>query len=351
MENLATTAYALGLDIAKDSIAVCLTEIFDNKSHRIKASCTITNNLKGFDTLLNWLQKHCKHPVQIHCFLEATGVYYETCAYFLFHKDFQVYVLLPQKVKHFIRSLGVQTKNDTIDAKCLALMIFNPVLRPWKPISSSVYQIRQVNRQLQAIIKQKTQLSNQLHALNYSQFQNPVLLELMQNQLKNIEQQMIALQQELKNLVNQDKELAEKVNRIAQIKGVGIFTIITLLAETNGFVFFENAKQLCSYAGYDIVENQSGKKSGRTRISKHGNHQIRKVLHFPALSVVRYEIEPFKTLFDRLYQKNQIKMKAYVAVQRKLLTIIFTLWKNGQEFNPKHKKVEKPTASLHEIIP
>ena len=64
-------------------------------------------------------------------------------------------------------------------------------------------------------------------------------------------------------------------------------------------------------------------------------------MHFPALNVVRYDVGGFKALQERIYERSGLKMKGYVAVQRKLLCLFYTLWKNNQEFNPKinQKKV------------
>lgn len=42
------------------------------------------------------------------------------------------------------------------------------------------------------------------------------------------------------------------------------------------------------YSGYDLIENQSGKQVGKTRISKKGNRHIRRILHMPAFNVVHY---------------------------------------------------------------
>ncbi len=56
-------------------------------------------------------------------------------------------------------------------------------------------------------------------------------------------------------LVEADAELKRKLEHITHIKGVGLMSAITVIAETNGFVLIENSKQLVSYAGYDVVEN------------------------------------------------------------------------------------------------
>ena len=55
-------------------------------------------------------------------------------------------------------------------------------------------------------------------------------------------------------------------------------------------------------------------------------------MHFPALTAVKWD-ENFKELYARLVAKHGIKMKALVAVQRKLLEMIFTLYKNQTSYD------------------
>ena len=96
----------------------------------------------------------------------------------------------------------------------------------------------------------------------------------------------------------------------------------TILAETNGFKLFTSRAQVVSYAGYDVVERQSGSSiKGKTRISKKGNSHIRRALHFPAITIVKHEPQ-FKQLYDRILERSHIKMKSYTAVQRKILLLI-----------------------------
>ncbi len=109
-------------------------------------------------------------------------------------------------------------------------------------------------------------------------------------------------------------------------------------------------------AGYDVVENQSAKRVGKTRISKHGNSHIRRILHMPALNVVRWETGDYKQIFDRIFHRSFIKMKAYVAIQRKLLCLIYVLWKKNESFDPNYRhatliqSVEKKAPVSVEIV-
>ena len=82
-----------------------------------------------------------------------------------------------------------------------------------------------------------------------------------------------------------------------------------------------------------MIENQSGKHTGKTKISKKGNSHIRRILYMPALVAIQHEQQPFTDLYNRVYERTKIKMKGYVAVQKKLLIYIYTLWKNNASFD------------------
>ena len=98
----------------------------------------------------------------------------------------------------------------------------------------------------------------------------------------------------------------------------------------------ENAKQLTSYAGLDIVHNQSGLSIRKTRISKKGNRFIRQSLFMPALSACKHN-RKLKLLYDRLVLKKNVKKIGIIAVSRKLLILIYTLWKNNVQYIPNYQ--------------
>ena len=133
-------------------------------------------------------------------------------------------------------------------------------------------------------------------------------------------------------MVKRDREVTDSVNRISTIPGIGCLTAASILAETNGFELVRNRRQLASYAGFDVKEKISGTSvKGKPRISKKGNKYLRKSMYMPALTAIRYN-EQFKNLYARLISKHGIKMKAAVAVQRKLLELAYTLHKTGSDY-------------------
>jgi hypothetical protein len=64
---------------------------------------------------------------------------------------------------------------------------------------------------------------------------------------------------------------------------------------------------------------------------------LRKSVHLPALSAVRWD-ENFKNIYARLVGKHGIKMKALVAIQRKILELIYTLFKNETVYDKEYHK-------------
>ena len=58
------------------------------------------------------------------------------------------------------------------------------------------------------------------------------------------------------------------------------------------------------------------------------------MLFLPAFNAVRYGEPSCQALFERVYGRTRIKMKGYVAVQKKLLTLCYALWKNNTEYDP-----------------
>lgn len=354
--------YCVGIDVSKDKFDVCMMAGYDDRSTKIKASTKFDNTPVGIETFYAWVQRHRKETeLPIYFVMEVTGVYYEELAWYLFLQGDNVAVESPKQIKHFAGSMGVKSKNDLIDAKVIATYGLSKKLSWWKPLSSQIYGLRLLTRQRNTFMQQKTQLLNQLHALQYASvhYQNDWMQEKIRTQVKHLEDQIEAFEQEMDNLVAKDEKLAKKVADLTTIPGIGKITVYILIAETNGFALINNQKQLTSYAGYDVKENQSGKKAGKTTISKQGNSRIRACLYLPALSAVRYN-ELLNNLQLRIYERTRIKMKGYVAVQRKLLCLTYILWKNNTTFDPKYLQnkttndqktiVEKQDASLPEIV-
>jgi transposase len=191
---------------------------------------------------------------------------------------------------------------------------------------------------------------NQLHAEKSEAYPNASSLARIKKLIAFLDNQEAEIKEELKLLLKEDPEMKQLLVILCSITGVGLLTAATVLAETNGFNLIRNKRQLTSYAGLDVKEKQSGTSvKGKPRISKKGNKYLRRAMHLPALAAIRHD-ERFKTIFVRLVSKHGIKMKAAVAVQRKLLEMMFTLFKNQTKYDKnfiiRNKETENQIVSI-----
>ncbi len=326
--------YGVGIDVSKDKFDACFCEMESNQLVKVKSSHRFSNNLKGFKDLELWLKKHQKQKLLLNLVMEATGVYYEKLAVYLHQNKIPVSIVLPNKAKKYMQALGLKSKNDKIDSAGLGRMAAEQNLTLWEPMGDYFYKLRQLTRHYEQLQESKTHFNNQLHALNHSAFEVKEVLKQQKKMICLIEKQIKDTYKIIENHINSTEEIRQKVENICKIKGVGLLTVATIIAETNGFVLFKNIRQLVSYAGYDVVENQSGSHVGKSKISKKGNSHIRRILHMSSFSVVRYDQRPFVDLYNRVYEKTKIKMKGYVAVHKKLLIYIYTLWNKNEAYRP-----------------
>ncbi len=333
--------YGLGLDASKDKVDACLLSINELGALKVVARRKFPMTLKGFEELHNWvLSKVKKLSMLSQLILEATGVYHENLLYFLYRKGLNVCLVKGKYASDYRKSIGYLSKTDKIDGRALGQLSLERQLRSWKPASAHILQIRSLMRHRKSLVETKVSLQNRLHALNHAHEANQHVIGSLEDLIAQYKTHIKKTEDEAKALAKKDAELWEGIERIeSSFPGIGFVSLMTVLAETNGFEDFENTRQLVSYAGYDIVENQSGKFTGKTRISKRGNAHIRAGLYMPALTAIRLEVEPLKNLYIRVVKRNpKIKKKAQVAVQRKILCYLYTLWKNKQKFDPQFYK-------------
>ena len=57
-------------------------------------------------------------------------------------------------------------------------------------------------------------------------------------------------------------------------------------------------------------------------------------MFLPAFNAVRFGVPACQALFERVFVKTPIKMRGYVAVQKKLLTLFHALWKKDVNYDP-----------------
>lgn len=317
----------VGIDVAHKELVVSLGNMDQEASTHIYAYKTFVNNEKGFAAMMLWVKKHTDNDSPLRYVMEATGVYHEALAYFLSDRNYAVSIIMPNKVTNFFRTLEIKTVTDKSMSEAIALFGLEKKVDDWVQPKRVFRELRQVTRERDQLIAERTILKNQLHAEQIEAYPSEQTISRIRIRIKMINGQLKETLSETTAAITNDQEINRSVKLLTSIPGIGLLTAAVIMAETNGFELIRSKKQLTSYAGLDVKEKESGTSvKGKPRISKRGNRHLRKAMYMPALSAIRHS-ERYKAIFVRIVSRNGIKMKGAVAVQRKLLEMTYTVYK------------------------
>jgi transposase len=317
----------VGIDVARKELVLSLGNMDQQASTHIYACKTFVNNEKGFTAMILWVKKHTDNDSPLRYVMEATGVYHEALAYFLSDRHYAVSIIMPNKVTNFFRTLEIKTVTDKSMSEAIALFGLEKKVDDWIQPKRVFRELRQVTRERDQLIAERTILKNQLHAEQIEAYPSEQTISRIKIRIKMVNGQLKETLSETTAAITNDQEINRSVKLLTSIPGIGLLTAAVIMAETNGFELIRSKKQLTSYAGLDVKEKESGTSvKGKPRISKRGNRHLRKAMYMPALSAIRHS-ERYKAIFVRIVSRNGIKMKGAVAIQRKLLEMTYTVYK------------------------
>jgi transposase len=119
--------------------------------------------------------------------------------------------------------------------------------------------------------------------------------------------------------------------RLLSIKGLGIVSVAGLIGEVGDFSKFSTQSEIMKLAGLDLYEISSGKRKGQRRISKRGRSLLRKILFYAAIQMIRKNGIMFD-YYARLTGRGMERMRALIAVSRKLLRIIHAIVRDNSDY-------------------
>lgn len=335
----------VGVDVAQKELVTTLGRMYDDFSIELYSHRVFKNTEKGMLTLLDWVKKQTTEEAKIHYVMEATGVYHQKFAYYLDESFLDLSVVLPNKISNYIRTLEVKTITDKTCSEAITQFGLERKLNFWHAPNKVYMELQQLTRERDQIVAERSAIKNQLHAETTQAKPNVNSVRRLKERIAFLNRQEKEIKAEIDMIIDNNEDVKKEIKNIISIPGIGKLTAVIVLAETNGFELIRNKKQLTSYAGLDVKEKQSGTSvKGKPRISKKGNRSLRKAMYLPSLSAVKYD-ENFKGQYVRIVSKHGIKKKGLIAVQRKMLELIYTLFKNKTTYDKDYES-KKSSAKI-----
>jgi transposase len=298
-----------GIDTGKRKLDVAIA----GSAHRLQ----VDNDSDGHVRLSAWLRKHRVKRVGI----EASGGYEQAAIAKLRRDGFLVIVFQPMQVRAYAKFHLQRAKNDKIDAALIAACtaatqkIHVPPDPRLAPFAEHLTLVEQITEDISHIKTRRESCRDQRIRR---------LWDAEIARLKGL------LRIELKALVaaiRQHRDLAQRLDLIASIGGIGLRTAVAILVRMPeiGRVTREQAAALVGLAPYD---DDSGDQAGARHIDG-GRERLRKSLYAAALAAAFHWNPQLNVIYRRLIAAGKPHKVALVACARKLIIYANTVVERG----------------------
>ena len=252
--------------------------------------------------------------------VESTGGYERPLTEALSAEDLPVVLVNPWRVRRFGEGLGVLAKTDPIDARILAIYgeRAQPARRPLPgPRQRQMADLVRRRRQLIAmIVAEKSRLDTA----------SPVIRRDIQALVKVLERRVVKIDERVDAAITADPEKAETWERLQSAPSVGPGVARALIVDLPELGAL-GRKQISSLVGLAPFAKDSGRKTGQRRI-RAGRSGPRTALYLAAMNGARFN-PVLKTMYDRLIAAGKPPKVAFIALARKLLTILNAMVRDG----------------------
>lgn len=147
-----------------------------------------------------------------------------------------------------------------------------------------------------------------------------------------IEKQLAEVDETIATLIAADPALAERLDILTSIPGIGAVTACMLLIEMPELGTLE-PKQAASLAGLAPFTRRSGKWKGKEMI-RGGRASLRAAILMPALVAIRFNAD-LKRKYQQLRDSGKAPKLAITAVMRKLVLLANALLRDGRKWADK----------------
>ena len=329
----------IGIDISKLFFDIAFLKEADSSQffHR-----QFKQSANGFTEMKVWLNKQgiLFNDETLFC-MEYTGIYNTALVNYLCDEKALVWVEMAIKIK---RTDGFsRSSNDKIDAIKIAryALRYQENKQLWSPADSSLVKIKHFIAQRDRIVETISKLTVPINELKeIGCLAEARLMETLQKKaIENLEKAKKDIELAIIKIVDRNKELSVKVNRVKSIKGIGQVTAVAFLVYTKGFSSFENGKKLACYCGIvPFVKKQSGTSiHSKPRVSPFANQKLKWLLHLCALSAIKYD-GALKQYYERKVAEGKNKMSVINAVRNKLVLRMFAVLRDERDFVEKYER-------------
>lgn len=309
----------VGLDVGKYTVAVY--------ADGIEASFEISNDASGHSKLIAILEQAGLKRSGTLMVLEPTGGYETPLWACLFESQYLVKRVDAKQVRHFAKAGGLLAKTDPIDARLLRNYACAFPDRGQELSAENQRCIKDFVARRSALVETRKGVRCRL-----KQSAQAKLINMDQELETMLNQQIEGIERKICELVDDDKQMANKNEMLQSIPGIGPVMGWMLLAHMPELGRARD-KQIAALAGVAPFAHDSGRSNGK-RFVQMGRRALRNVLYQAALVASRYNPD-LKNFAERLKKAGKPHKLIITAVARKLIVLANTIVRQNRMWEPK----------------
>jgi len=315
---------AIGIDMSK----LTFHAAFDETTVRI-----FQNTEDGAGAFIGELASRGYAPDATTVGVEATGAYHLFLCARLVARGWRIVVLNPLEAHRAAEAASLRkVKTDRVDALLIRRMVAQGRGYAYADTDATI-ALKALVSEREGLVLMTTMAKTRMeaHAMKQRAVSVPLhdgfspTLAALRKEIRAIEKQFAAYEPDTQRLLR-------------SIPGVGIVTAATTVAFVGDIGRFSSPEKLVAYLGLDCRVYESGTSvKGKGRLVKRGNVYARHVL-FNAAFIAKRLNPDFKAYFEKKVGEGRHYFSALCAVERKLVHLIYAVWKRGTPFTPEPPK-------------
>jgi len=317
--------FFLGCDVCKSKLDVSLV----NEQGIEQWYDTVPNDVVELAGFLANVQGN--YPdAEIQCTVESTGTYHYPLLEAVTALGVPCRVINPIITRQQIKATVRGKKTDRTDALMIARLGLRGegrlyVPEPYVAAKALVRSVQKLGQLNGSFARHETHLAEQARA---------ELSLIAVDLLCGIRTAIAAARKQLYAELNTSVQ-GETFRLLQTIPGIGPYVAASIIGELQNMERFTKANRLVAYAGLDLKIKQSGHTLNSTgHLTKRGSSYLRRSL-FIAASVARQYDPYFKSIYDKKRNEGKSYTTATIAVARKLLLIVRSIWLSGEAYDVK----------------
>lgn len=330
------------IDVSKKSL-----HIYDQK---IKQYFKINNTEKNISDFF------ANYSTDYYIIYEPTGTYSKTLEKVLNNLNLKHLLVHPNDMHHLINSLGLNNKNDELDARWIAQVwqtLFNQIQnldgknKFIQPNSNKVNQLHHYMSQIRSMKDQIVKLKQSLEILDNNPYDSKKAREIYKDTIKGLEDGIKTIEDEIIQLLT-DMNMYSKFEDLQTIpwvwRSVALEMMVFFMTMQDKWFTKDNNKQVIAYTWLNPIENQSGSSKDWSYLSRQGDPNIRTSIYMTGIQWCKWCNDPrykdttlgkfvlrMKEKFSS--SKNKRWKSVGCAVWKKVIEIGRAMFCDGTEYN------------------